>query len=303
MPNLIKVPHDSLGAQENLNGFTAYDTAGNKIGKIDDVIAEEASMRPVYLVIDNGGFLHFGDKYVVPMGEVRSVDDNEQRVVFKTLTKDALEGDRFPRYDDSWWESNDYRSFNTHERNLNQAYGRNMPVGQNVDYSSELYQRPQQGANRLQLMEERLRVNKQREQVGEVKVGKRLTQHPETVTVPVREERVVIERTPGSGQPVSGNVNLGQEQTIDVQIMKERVDVEKQAVVAEEINIRKETVEREQQVQATVRKEELVVNDNPDGIAQVVDNAGQRVTGQQVESQRRTAGISDVGHGPDKLRR
>src|SRR5205085_11085098 len=52
---------------------------------------------------------------------------------------------------------------------------------------------------RLQLKAERLQVRKQAEEAGRVRVGKQVVEHTETVTVPVREERVIIERTPVGG--------------------------------------------------------------------------------------------------------
>jgi uncharacterized protein (TIGR02271 family) len=268
--NLIKVSRDTFNTEENLNGFDAYGTDGEKLGKIDDVIADEGSMQPVYLVVDNGGFLHFGDKYVVPMGEVQRVDDDEQRVYFKTLSKQTLENGTYPKYDDSWWETNDYQHWNTHERDLSHAYG--GPSNQ-VDYSGDLYRPPAEGARRLQLMEERLRVNKQQEAAGTVRLGKRITEHTETVNVPVREERVVIERTPGSGRTATDGTPLGEGETIEVPVMKERVEVTKEPVVTEEVSVRKEATERTEQAQQTVRKEELDVDDK----SGLVRNTGEPV--------------------------
>jgi uncharacterized protein (TIGR02271 family) len=80
----------------------------------------------------------------------------------------------------------------------------------------------------------------------------------------VREERVVIERTPGSGQP-AGGTQLREGETIDVPVMKERVKAEKEVVVADEVSVRKETTERTQPVQETLRREELTVDD-PDHV-------------------------------------
>ena len=78
--------------------------------------------------------------------------------------------------------------------------------------------------------------------------------------MPVREERVVIERLPGSGQVTAGH-DLKEGETVEVPVMKERVEVTKQPVVAEEVAIRKEVVERNEQAQETLRKEELKVDD------------------------------------------
>lgn len=135
----------------------------------------------------------------------------------------------------------------------------------------ESHQQTQSRENEnVQLREERLHVEKEQEQAGEVRLGKRVTEREETVNVPVREERVVVERTPVQGEARRGEIT-GRDETIEVPVTRERVNVEKEAVVAEEVNVRKETTERQQPVQATLRKEELevegdgteVVGDNP----------------------------------------
>ena len=287
MANLVKLPHDSFGAEEDLNGFEAYGSDGEKLGSIDDVIANEGTMKPVYLVVDNGGFLHFGDKFVVPMGEVQRVDDDQERIYFKTLTKQTLESGSYPRYDDSWWDRNDYQNWNQHERDVARSYEPNRQAGAQVDYSHALYQRPREGARRLQLMEERLKVNKQREQAGTVRLGKRITEHTETVNVPVREERVVIERTPGSGQPAAGR-ELREGETVEVPVTRERVEVTKQPVVAEEVNVRKETTERTHQAQETVRKEELAVDDRG-GLARTDGGNGHTGNGHATPAEERAS--------------
>jgi len=76
----------------------------------------------------------------------------------------------------------------------------------------------------------------------------------------VREERVVIERTPVEGEARQGEIT-DRDETIEVPVMRERAEVEKETVVTEEVQVRTETTEHEEQLQETVRKEELVVED------------------------------------------
>jgi len=118
-------------------------------------------------------------------------------------------------------------------------------------------------AESLELREERLRVEKEREQAGEVHLGKRVTEHEETVNVPLREERVVIERHPVEGQRASGEIRETDEE-IEIPLTRERANVEKEAVVREEVTARKEATERTEGVQATLRREELDVQEEGD---------------------------------------
>lgn len=273
MPHLINLSNSDLDSDANFDGYEAYDASGEKVGDIDGVIADEQSMQPRYVVVDAGGW--FSQKqYVVPAGELRQIDDDQRKVHFKSLTKETLKGGRYPKYDDSWWESNDHQKFSSHEQELATAYQPGRPKGSPVDYSSEMYQRPAEGAQRLQLLEERLKVNKERYQAGDVRIGKHITEQDQTVNVPLREERVVIERRAGSGQVVADGKTIGDNETIEVPVMAERADVTKEAVVAEEISIRKESTERTEQVRETVRREELDV----EGDQQFVSGAGDGAT-------------------------
>lgn len=126
----------------------------------------------------------------------------------------------------------------------------------------------------MQLREEQLRVNKEREQAGTVEVGKRVTEHTATAQVPLREERVVIERQPVSGQVPARDAGFREGQSIEVPLERERATVDKQAVVTEEVGIRKEAGQRTEQVQDTVRKEELEVR----GDGNVVTEGGRTHT-------------------------
>jgi len=115
----------------------------------------------------------------------------------------------------------------------------------------------------LRLREERLRVGKERERAGEVELGKRVVERTETAEVPLREERVVVERRPVNERADGGEIREA-DKTIRVPVERERAVADKETVVTEEVGVRKEAVERTQQVQGTVRKEELVTEGEGD---------------------------------------
>ncbi len=256
MTRLVNLSNTDMDSDYSLQGYDARDASGDKLGDVDSVIADADSMRPVYLVIDTGGWFS-SKQFVVPIGDVQRVDDEDHDVYFGNLSKEMLES-RYPRYDDKWWNGNNHAAFSTYEQGVASAYGRSADRNAAVDYNSDLYRRQPQNTQRLQLMEERLRANKERYQAGAVKLGKRVIEHNETLNVPVREERVVIERTPvNSATRASGEID--EDETVEVPVMKERVNVEKQPFVREEVGLRKEAVETNRQVQDTVRREELDV--------------------------------------------
>lgn len=119
------------------------------------------------------------------------------------------------------------------------------------------------GEQRIQLRGERLRTFKERVQRGEVRLRKEVITENQSVQVPVTREEIVIERTPASGDArVSGDI--GTDQEIRVPLSEERVRVEKQPVVNEEVRVGKRQVQRAEQVSDQVRHEELRVDKDGD---------------------------------------
>lgn len=115
----------------------------------------------------------------------------------------------------------------------------------------------------LQLREERLNVSTQEEQAGTVRLSRRITERMETINVPVREERLVIEVVPGVG---AGRVRVGDQtlvegEVIEILLMEEQITVTKEAILKEDITIRKEVTTHTEQVSETLRSEELTVED------------------------------------------
>lgn len=302
MARLINLSNEDVDKNVSLDGYEAKDAGGEKMGKIDSVIADAGSMKPRYLVVDSGGlFSH--KKYAVPVGEASRIDDNDKTVMFKSLTKNTLKEGRYPEYDESWVDSNEDNSFSGQEQAIAGSYPTTrssattttpmetargsrepvMPAGnQAVDYNSDLYRPSKEGAQRLQLLEEHLTANKERYQAGNVTLGKRVIERQETMEVPVTEERVVIERRPAS-DATSGEI--GQDKTIEVPVERERVNVSKETTATEEVDVRKEAVQRNERVQGTVRKEELVVEDQGNLVqGGNATTSGQRTTGTSGET-------------------
>jgi uncharacterized protein (TIGR02271 family) len=113
----------------------------------------------------------------------------------------------------------------------------------------------------IQLRGEILRTYKERVQRGEVRLRKEVVTENQSVQVPVTREELVIERTAGSGK-VSGEI--GQDEEIRVPLSEERVRVEKQPVVNEEVRVGKRQVQSNKEVSDQVRHEELRVDKEGD---------------------------------------
>src|SRR5215208_1375305 len=266
---LINLSREDIDSELDLEGYDCIDANGEKLGDVDGVIVEAEMMRPRYVVVDAGGWLSTR-RFVVPAGDIRAIDDDEHEVRFRALTKDLLESGRYPRYDESWWERGDRDAFRGHERGIARAYDGGRDADAEVDYTGPLHRRQPEVEDRLQLMEERLRAHTERERAGTVRLGTRIVEHTERVNVPVREERVIIERTPVADAGRTGTID-GRELVVEVPVMKERVRLAKEAVVTEEVAARMEEVQRTVAVEGTVRKEELVVRGDGDLVAREDD--------------------------------
>jgi len=114
----------------------------------------------------------------------------------------------------------------------------------------------------IQLHEERLRAHKTPVETGEVRVRKEVTTEQQNISVPVTHEEVVVERRPAAGQASSADIRAGEE--IRIPVKEEKVHVEKDAVVTEEVSVGKRKVTDTEQVSGTVRKEQVKVEQSGD---------------------------------------
>jgi uncharacterized protein (TIGR02271 family) len=110
--------------------------------------------------------------------------------------------------------------------------------------------------------EERLDVGTTSQEAGRARLRKYVTTEEETVTVPVKKERAVIETEPITGsdrdQALSGPAISEEEH--EVVLKEERPVVGKTAEPVERVRLGKETVTDEETVSEEVRKEHIEVD-------------------------------------------
>lgn len=109
---------------------------------------------------------------------------------------------------------------------------------------------------------EELDILKRDTQAGEVRVRKDVVEEEKVVDVPVRRERVRVERRDVKDRPAM-NASF-QEETVVVPLRAEEVEVQKRAMVSEEVVIHKDAVEEERRVTETVRREEVAIRSDGD---------------------------------------
>jgi uncharacterized protein (TIGR02271 family) len=123
--------------------------------------------------------------------------------------------------------------------------------------------------DRLELRAEELVVHKQRQPVGVVEVGTRVVSERQVTEVPVLREELVVERR--AVEPRPAEAEIGQPRVLTVPLRAERVTLERVPIVREEVAIARRTVEDTQVVVETARREEAVVEARPVGAAESVE--------------------------------
>ena len=256
-------------------GKTAYGVDEDKIGKIDGALVEDTTGRIRYLIVDAGGW--FSSKEVlVPAGLARIVGDD---VFFDSLTKAQVEA--MEPYD------HDYQySYKEQYENDRKAFvAETVPVAERMEIQDHAYNAP----NTLELLEERLTVNKDRIVAGLVRVGKHVVTEERNVDVNLEEEHAHIERT-NVDRPTDRRIgDVNGNETIEIELQAERARVSKETYVAEEVTVGKTTESHTETIVETIQREELDI----DRDGNVVDREGNIITRDDItaEDVRRARGL------------
>ena len=256
-------------------GKTAYGVNEEKIGKIDGALVEDTTGRIRYLIVDAGGW--FSTKEVlVPAGLARIVGDD---VFFDSLTQAQVEA--MEVYDHDY----QYSYKDQYQKDRQSFVADSIPVAERMEISDTAYNAP----NTLELLEERLTVNKDRIVAGLVKVGKHVVTEERNIDVNLEEEHANIERT-NVDRPTERRIgDIDGNQTIEVELEAERARVNKETYVTEEVNVGKTSEQHTETLVETIQREELDI----DGDGNVIDRDGNRFTRDDItaEDVRRARGM------------
>lgn len=115
----------------------------------------------------------------------------------------------------------------------------------------------------LTLSEEELRVGKRQTSAGDVGVRKTVDTEHVQKTVPVSREEVTIERRPIQAGAATG-ADIGEDE-IRIPLTQEELVVDKRVVGKEEIVIKKQTITEDQTVEADLRRERVDIDKQATG--------------------------------------
>ncbi|RZK22221.1 MAG: DUF2382 domain-containing protein [Hymenobacter sp.] len=114
-----------------------------------------------------------------------------------------------------------------------------------------------------QVIEENLQVGKRTEQTGGVRLRSRIVEKPVEASVRLREEHVVVNRTPVNRAATEADFKAFKEGDVTLTESAERAVVAKEAHVVEEVSLGKQVTEREEVIHDTVRNTEVDVEQIP----------------------------------------
>ena len=256
---------------QNMEGRTAVDTDGAKLGKIGQVYVDDQSGQPLWVTIATG---LFGNKETfAPLYGSRTEGGSLQLAVSKDMVKDAPGVEPDGHISD---EENEalYRYYDGYLADSAQP----APQGQGQAYAGDTREdlagqeniqgRDTSGPTTDDAMtrsEERLHVGTEQVQAGRARLRKYVVTENVTQTVPVSHEEVRLEREPiteaNRGEAMAGS-DISEEEH-EVTLHAERPVTSKETVPVERVRLGTETVTEQHEVSETLRKEQI---DDPDTI-------------------------------------
>ncbi len=241
----------TLDRLSDMRGADVYDSAGDKIGAVEEIFYDEQTDQPEWIGIGAG---FFSAKRVLVPVQGASVEGGEVRVPYsKQQVKDSpdIDGDVISQETEA--ELYSHYGLEYSERRSDTGLpegGAGRTGGRTADVDTV------RGEGDVTRSEEELRVGKRQVDAGSVRLRKWVETEPVTADVELKREKVRIERE-SIDEPMSG-VEIGEEQ-IDVTLRSEEAVVDKQVVGKERIKLQKDVETETKTVKDDVRKERVEV--------------------------------------------
>lgn len=220
-----------------IRGCPVYDSAGDKIGKVDEIFYDYESNQPEWIGLGTGVFR--SKRVLVPVAGAQLEQDRVVVPYAKDHVKDAPDIDA------------DEISPET-ERELYAYYSTGGGGRRSAKRDAD------QAVTRH---EEELAVGKQQVETGRVRLRKWVETEPVEMDVELKQETARVTREP-IDEPVD-DAQLGEDQ-VDVPLRGERPVVEKRAVAKERVGLEKDVDTERQTVADEVRKERVDVEGDAD---------------------------------------
>jgi uncharacterized protein (TIGR02271 family) len=213
----------------NLEGRTVYSSDGEKLGKVDDVLMDEAG-TPRYVQVKSGWFGM--RRHTIPVTGFSSDRGN----LITPYTKSQFESaPTFAEEDEIGDED---------QRTIDRHYGVDVQ-----GWSGEAMTRS----------EEELRIGTRERDAGQARLHKYVETEPVSETVTTRKERARVEREPiseaNAGRAMSGP-DISEDEH-EITLSEEELVVEKRTVPKERVRLTKDVEFEEETVTDELRKERI----------------------------------------------
>ena len=250
---------------QSMEGQTAVDVNGAKLGKIGQIYVDDRTGQPLWVTITTG---MFGTKQsFAPLYGSRPAGGDLQLAVTKDMVSGAPGVEADGHIEDSENEAL-YSYYNGYLDGTAQDQGQGYAGDTRDDLAGRdgIQGRDTSGPTTDDAMtrsEERLHVGTEQVQAGRARLRKYVVTENVTQTVPVSHEEVRLEREPitgaNRGAAMSGS-DISEEEH-EVTLHAERPVVSKETVPVERVRLGTETVTEDHEVSETLRKEQI---DDPD---------------------------------------
>lgn len=250
-------------------GTTAYGSDGDKIGKIGQVYLDDHSGEPQFLTVNTGlfgtsesfvpaqGATFDGDR--VTLGFSKEAIKGAPSIDVDNGHLDVADEERlFQYYDMSYSGSNGTDTGNGRADVSDSGHMTTPPAGHDTSGPST--------DDAMTRSEERLTADTETREAGRARLRKYVTTEQESVTVPVRKERVVLESEPITGSNVdeaTGGPAISEEEH-EVVLHEEHAVTNVVAEPVERVRLGTETTVEDETVSGEVRKENIDVDGDAD---------------------------------------
>ena len=258
-------------------GRTAYDSNGEKVGSVGHIYLDDETGQPEFASV-NTGLFGLNESFV-PVTDATMQDDRLVLPFTKDQVKDAPNVDVDSGHLDQSEERRLYEHYGLTYSERSSDTGLPAGAAGTTTHTSDTARHDTvghdtvghdtSGPNTDEAMtrsEERLDVGTTSEEAGRVRLRKYVTTEQETVTVPVKKERAVLETEPitdaNRGDATAGPAISEEEH--EVVLKEERAVVGKTAEPVERVRLGKETVTDEETVSEEVRKEHIEADGDVD---------------------------------------
>jgi uncharacterized protein (TIGR02271 family) len=250
--------------EENLRGWIGHDLVdeqGSKIGRIDEVYVDHRTGQPEWIAVTTGWF--GARTSFVPLRGLTSSED----VLVSPWDGDKVKDAPHAEPDGELSESEEAALY----AHYDMAYGEDDQRNRSTTDTGHDTSGPDTDSA-MTRSEEELKVGTTKHEAGRARLRKYIETEHQTVTVPVRKERVEVVREPitdANRSAATSGPELSEEEH-EMVLNEEEVDVDTRVVPKERVRLDKDVVTEDQRVDADLRKERIDVEGD------VQEDAGRR---------------------------